>query len=161
MKYCHHCGTQLDDNTKFCSRCGKSTTGEPKTSAQGASASQAKTDEDIVKTLSDRLQISGIIWIIIGAIQIIIGLCGTIIPIIVGVLNIISAVNDLKNSKRILTDPTGIVAAYEPITMPIVVLAYNLLVGGVIGVIGSIYHLLCIREHVVKNKDKFLELENK
>ena len=156
MKYCQHCGTQLDDNTKFCSHCGKSTSEEAKENA----SAQAKPAEDIVKTLSERLHTNAIIWIVIGCIQIIIGLCGTIVPIVIGILNIISATNDLKASKNILENPTGIVAAYEPITMPIVTLAYNLIFGGVIGVAGSIYHLLCIRQSVVENKEKFLALEN-
>lgn len=154
MKYCHHCGTQLEDNTKFCSRCGKSTSEEARASAQ------AKPTENIVNVLSERLKLNGIIWIVIGCFQIILGLCGTIVPLIVGVLNIISAVNDLKASKNILVNPRGIVAAYEPITMPIISLVYNLVFGGIIGVAGSIFHLIGIRQYVVEHKDEFLALEN-
>lgn len=159
MKYCQHCGTELDDNTKFCSKCGKNTTEEVKNQTQNKSESNQGAKEDIVKTLSERLQINGIIWIVIGALQILIGGVA-ILPIAVGAWNIYCGYNDYKNSQRILENPTGIVSTYEPLTNCIITLVCNLVLGAVIGVVGSIYHLICVRQFVVENKDKFLELEN-
>ena len=159
MKYCQHCGTELEDTTKFCSHCGKNTIEEEAEKKESEPKVQISTDEDIVKTLSQRLQTNSTIWMIIGIAQIVIGI-GTILPLVVGILNIMSASKEKKNTERILTDPTGIVSEYEPIEGPIITLAYNLLFGGVFGVAGSIYHLICIRQYVVDNKEKFLEIEN-
>ena len=156
MKYCRHCGTELDDNVKFCSKCGKDANSEPTSHESNAKGGN---DSGIVKTLSERLQLNGIIWIIIGAVQILVGGIA-VLPIAVGAYNIYAGVTDLKNSKRILDDPTGIYSTYEPIAMPIVILVCNLILGGVIGVAGSIYHLVAIRQYVVEHKDEFLALEN-
>ena len=102
---------------------------------------------------------NGIIWFIIAGIQIIIGVCGTIVPLIVGVLNIISAINDLKLSKQVLVDQGGIVKSCEPMTSTIVTLVYNAVVGAVIGIGGSMYYMFAIRKFVLDNKEAFLEME--
>ena len=45
-------------------------------------------------------------------------------------------------------------------TMPIIVLVYNLLVGGVIGVAGSIYYFVAVRGYIMEHKNEFIDLEN-
>ncbi len=102
---------------------------------------------------------NGIIWVVIACIQIIIGLSGVWFTLIVGVLNILSAVSDIKTSKAILTNPIGIVQNHTPISGAIVTLIYNVVIGGVIGVLGSIYYLVCVRGYVMENKAQFLEME--
>lgn len=79
--------------------------------------------------------------------------------LIVGVLNIVSAITDIKNSKRVLTNQNGIVKAYEPLANAIIALVYNLVIGGVIGVLGSIYYLIFVRGFVMENKIQFLSME--
>ena len=79
--------------------------------------------------------------------------------LIVGVLNIISSIQDMKYSKILLENPTGIVAKFEPITGPIITLVYNLVIGGVIGVVGSIYYFVAIRNYVMENKQFFASLD--
>ena len=117
------------------------------------------TKRDLVNTLSSRLRLNAILWFIVAGIQIIIGVCGVYFTLIVGVLNIISAINDLKSSRRILENQNGIVRAYEPITGAIITLVYNAVVGGVVGVAGSIYYLVAVRGFVLKNKKCFLDME--
>jgi len=43
--------------------------------------------------------------------------------------------------------------------MPIFTLVYNVLVGGVIGVVGSIYYFVALRGFVMENKTSFAEIE--
>ena len=121
-----------------------------------------KTD-GFIRILSERLFINGIIWLIIGILQILFGmLCavfGYWFLCIVGVLNIISSVQDINYSKSIKSDTKEIVAKFEPITGPVIVLIYNLIVGGIVGVIGSIYYFVAIRNFVMENKDAFQKSE--
>ena len=183
MKYCNHCGNPIPDEARFCSKCGKEahrlygknesnsnfTASEEQDYKQeentapsrgGANNSaQLEKHRELVKTLSSRLRMNGIIWFIIAGIQIIIGACGTIVPLIVGVLNIISAINDLKLSKQVLVDQGGIVKSCEPMTSTIVTLVYNAVVGAVIGIGGSMYYMFAIRKFVLDNKEAFLEME--
>ena len=80
--------------------------------------------------------------------------------LIVGVLNLISSIQDLNYSKEIPNNPVGIVAKMKPLVGAIVVLIYNLVVGGVIGVAGSIYYLVAVRGYVLENEQAFLGIEN-
>ena len=48
----------------------------------------------------------------------------------------------------------------KPLTGPIITLIYNLLIGGVIGVAGSIYYFAAVRGYVMENEQAFLELEH-
>lgn len=148
MRYCQDCGTQLVDGARFCPNCGK-----PSVQEHGS------TRQDLIDKLSSRLKTNGIIWAAIAIIQIIWGLSGLWNLLIVGVLNIICSVTNIKNSKRILINQNGIVQAYEPIASAIITLAYNLIVGGVIGVVGSIYYLIFVRGLIMENKSRFLAME--
>ncbi len=82
--------------------------------------------------------------------------------LVVGVLNIISSIKDMQYSKALLEHPNGIVSRFEPLTGPIITLIYNLVVGGIIGVVGSIYYFVAIRNYVMENKQFFtsLDIEN-
>lgn len=159
MKYCQYCGTQLIDDAKFCPNCGKTTVQIFQEGKQTTEATSSNSQQKIVNTLSSRLKTNGIIWLVIAIIQILVGLFGVWFTIIVGVLNIVSAITDIKNSKRILTNPNGIVKVYEPITNAVIALIYNVVIGGLIGVLGSIYYLVFVRGFVMENKNLFLEME--
>ena len=187
MKFCSMCGKELEDNAAFCAACGASTAPSAQ-AAQSQSpnynqapnynqgynpnynqsynpgynqgyAPYAGNPQQLVQQLSQKINTNGIIWIVIGVLQILFGFIA-IFPAIVGVLNIISGVNDMKYSKAILVNPVGIVSKHEPTTSAIITLVYNILVGGVVGVIGSIYYFVAIRGFVMNNKDAFLSLEN-
>lgn len=150
MKFCTHCGKELFDEAVICPGCGCATAAAVPTAAK----------DDLLTKLSERIKMNSIIWMVIAVIQIIIGLCGTWLPLIVGILNIISAVKDMNYSKAVLENPNGIVANYEPLTSPVITLVYNLVIGGVIGVIGSVYYFIGLRGFVLENKNAFLALEN-
>ena len=152
MKYCKNCGKELLDEAVVCVGCG--------CSVDGQSINNKSTDgPTLLNTLSQRLKINGIIWLVIGVLQILGGVFIDWFLLIVGVLNIISSVQDMQYSKTLLEKPSGIVEKFEPIVGPIITLVYNLVIGGVIGVIGSIYYFFAIRNYVMENKQFFASLD--
>lgn len=154
MKYCSHCGKELFDEAVICPGCGCACV------TQNTAAFSAPINKSmLIKELSDKVRINGIIWIAIAIIQIIIGICLNWIVLIVGVLNLISSIKDLSYCNDVITNPTGIVKRFEPITMPIIILIYNAIFGGVIGVAGSVYYLVAIRNFVLNNRAAFDEIE--
>lgn len=157
MKYCTHCGKELFDEAVICVGCGCAVSKQPDQSTYKASADAA----GILNTLSQRLNTNGIIWLVIGILQILGGLFINWFLLIVGVLNIISSIQDMQYSKALLENPTGIIAKFEPVTGPIITLVYNLVIGGVIGVVGSIYYFVAIRNYVMENKQFFAGFDEK
>ncbi len=155
MKYCTHCGKELLDDAVVCVGCGCAVD-EINTQPAG---NQVIDGTVLLNTLSQRLNINGIIWLVIGILQILGGLLINWFLLIVGVLNIISAIQDMQYSKTLLENPNGIVSKFEPLTGPIITLVYNLVIGGVIGVVGSIYYFLAIRNYVMENKEFFASLD--
>lgn len=73
--------------------------------------------------------------------------------------HIISSIQDMQYSKVLLKNPKGIIAKFEPLTGPIITLIYNLIIGGVIGVVGSIYYFVAIRNYVMENKQFFASFD--
>ena len=110
--------------------------------------------DDKLKELAKRIKINGIIWLIIGICQVCTFVCA-----VVGILNIISAVRDIKTSNTLMTYRVGLVKAYEPLTGPIIVFIYNLIFGGVIGIAGSLFYFFGIRGYVMDNKEYFNTLK--
>ncbi len=152
MKYCSHCGKELLDEAVICPNCGCATGYRASGQAQGNRAS-------LVAELANKVKINGIIWLCIAGVQIILGITFNWILLIIGALNIYSGIQNLQYSNTVIENPTGIVQRFEPLTSPIITLIYNLLFGGVIGVVGSIYYLACIRGFVLNNRQAFEEIE--
>lgn len=155
MKYCTHCGKELFDEAVICVGCGCAVGGQNTQTVNNMSFDGTA----LLNTLSQRLNTNGIIWLIIGILQILGGIFINWFLLIVGVLNVVSSVQDMQYSKTLLENPTGIVAKFEPIVGPVITLVYNLVIGGVIGVIGSIYYFLAIRNYVMENKQFFASLD--
>ncbi len=157
MKYCTHCGKELLDEAVICVGCGCAVSDQ-----NNQTANNITVDGTILlNTLSQRLNTNGIIWLVIGILQILGGIFINWFLLIVGVLNIISSIQDMQYSKILLENPTGIVPKFEPIVGPIITLVYNLVIGGVIGVVGSIYYFFAIRNYVMENKRFFASLDAK
>lgn len=155
MKYCTHCGKELLDEAVICVGCGCPVAGQSTQTAYGQAANGAA----LINTLAQRLNTNGIIWLVIGVLQILGGIFLNWFLLIVGALNIISSVQDMKYSKTLTEKSNGIVAKFEPVTGPIITLVYNLVFGGVIGVAGSIYYFAAIRSFVMENKVFFASLD--
>ena len=141
--FCNKCGKEIQGNVNFCNSCGNPLNGV------GNNA------EKLLHQLSERYKINGIIWIVVAVIQIILGIFVNWICLIVGVLNIISAIQDIIFSGKMLKNPNGIVDKVRAI----LILIYNVIFGGVLGVAGSIYYLVGIRNFVMKNEGEFKSLE--
>ena len=145
--FCNKCGKEIQGNVNFCNSCGNPLNGV------GNNA------EKLLHQLSERYKINGIIWIVVAVIQIILGIFVNWICLIVGVLNIISAIQDIIFSGKMLKNPNGIVDKVRPLVGAILILIYNVIFGGVLGVTGSIYYLVGIRNFVMKNEGEFKSLE--
>ena len=155
MKFCTHCGKELLDEAVICPSCGCAVNNV------GVNVGVISSGDGtaLLNTLSQRVNTNGIIWLVIGILQILGGIFANWFLLIVGVLNIISSVRDMKYSKTLPENPTGIVAKFEPITGPVITLIYNLVIGGVIGVVGSIYYFVAIRNYVMENKQIFASFD--
>ncbi len=156
MKYCTHCGKELLDEAVVCVGCG-CPAGEQNLQAATESSFDGSA---LLNTLSQRLNTNGIIWLVIGILQILGGIFINWFLLIVGVLNIISSIQDMQYSKTLSENPSGIVAKFEPVAGPVITLVYNLIIGGVIGVVGSIYYFVAIRSFVMENKQYFGKFDN-
>ena len=157
MKYCTHCGKELLDEAVVCVGCGCPVSGQYIQTINAVSGDSVA----LLNTLSQRLNINGIIWLVIGILQILGGIfINWFLLIVVGVLNIFSSVQDINYSKSVQDNPSGIVSEFEPITGPVITLICNLVIGGVIGVIGSIYYFVAIRNYVMENKTAFSSLDS-
>lgn len=180
MKFCTHCGREIADEAvvcpgcgctvgaaasasstgekKFCSHCGKELMPAAGVSpncgcAVGNRPASGANPDTLLTSLSSKMKTNGIIWICIAAVQILLGIFVNWILLIIGGLNLFSAIGDIKYSGGVLKNPAGIIKKFEPLAGPIVVLVYNLIFGGAIGVIGSIYYLVGIRSFVLSNRE--------
>lgn len=159
-KYCIYCGEELLDGAVVCIKCGCPV------SNKKTVFTTPDTERDLLTELSNRMKINGIIWLIIGICQIVFGFIGMFLfdswfVMIIGVLNIVNAIQDMNFSKQVLEKPLEIVKKFDSIVGPIIVLIYNLVIGGIIGVIGSIYYFVAIRSFVMENKEAFTAIENR
>ena len=159
--FCDNCGNKLTGNEKFCTVCGNKLIQDDMTKNRGQfSYGFAMNRDDLVHKYSERVMTNAIIWIVIAGIQLLAGVLFYWICLIPGVINLVAGITDFKYSKTIVQNPVGIVDKAKPLTMPIITLIYNLLIGGVIGVIGSIYYFIAIRGFVMENEGAFLDIES-
>lgn len=149
MRFCTHCGKDLFDEAVICVGCGCAV------GSVGKGSAQAGNGGVLLTKLSEKLKTNAVIWLVIGCLQILGGIFINWFLLIVGVLNIVSSVNDMNYSKTVSEDPSGIIARFEPLTGPVITLIYNLVIGGMIGVIGSIYYFVGIRSFVMENRQFF------
>ena len=155
-RFCTYCGNEVNENAIVCVKCGCAVQTAPQNSQFGYSP----VSYSIVDTITQRIKTNGIIWIVVAVIQILVGLFLSWPTLIVGVLNLISSIQDINYSSEFPKNPVGIVDKMKPIGGAIVVLIYNLLIGGIIGVAGSVYYLIAVRGYVLENERAFLEIEN-
>lgn len=186
MKYCVHCGKELLDEAVICPGCGCETGYRRLAPVQKA---DYRVDE-----LSRKIRTYGIFWIILASFQILFFLIqfalSQLSPVlfrlrqssqsfwfvgIIGVLNLISAIKDVRYSGKIQRDPSGIVRKFEPLAGAILELIWNAgvalgglidggLLGGLICGVGaglSIYYLAGIRGFVMRNRKVYEEYDRK
>ena len=129
---------------------------------------------ELISQLSEKIKTEAKVWKIIAIIQVVIGAITIIANLIgglfeqalYGVLILVIAAINFKNSKKdlefaqeIVKNPVGIVKKYEPVTGLIITLLYNAFIGGVIGVVATVFSFMT-RSFVMNNKQAFLDIEN-
>lgn len=148
--FCRKCGTKLID--LCCPVCGSKYRVKDKVeSTIQAGMLHNKSPQDVIRTLKMHEYISSGLWIIIGVVQImlfaflVIGMCN----IILAIVSLIYTITQIKPYQY------DVYEYYKNRIAHIVICAIvNLLMGGVIGIIGCIYDLF-IRNYVLKNKYAF------
>lgn len=184
--YCPECGARVKGEEKFCPTCGAAVSGGG--SGRGAvsfgPAQQRAATEDLLLQLSKKVKVEAIVWCVIAALQVLIGFSMInegaqldTLGSVFGVANagaertgmgfailIVAAVNfyvcskDFKYSREVLKNPSGIVKKYRPLAGLVINLAYNLIVGGVIGVVGSVFWFIT-RSFVMNHEKEFEAIE--
>ncbi|MBQ7637866.1 MAG: hypothetical protein IJS90_03080 [Clostridia bacterium] len=150
MKTCRNCGSMVEDNSEICKVCGANV------QLSESAVEMDETERSVLNELVKRINLESNIWIIIGILQIL-----SLFGIIAGIYNIYTCVKDKKYAKEIIQKPVGIYNNFESLSDCIINLVINFIFGSMIGIIGSIYHLMAIREYVIKNKAVFDSLEKK
>ena len=134
-----------------------------------------------LQTLSGKVKTEAIIWVVIASLQLLLGIILLIqgislsgyswtqdtamvyyvqglVLIVISIVNYKVSSNDFKYSREVLINPVGIVNKFSPIGVRIGNLIYNILFGGVIGVIGSIFGFVT-RSYVMNNATTFNNIE--
>jgi len=120
----------------------------------------------LVNQIAWRFRISGIIWMSIAAIQLLIGALivwvscvielefsvATVLTLAVGIVNLSSGIGDITYASDVRKNPRGVIDKVRPLGGTIVSLIYNAIFGGVIGIGGSIYYLVGVRNFVLENQ---------
>ena len=153
---CKNCGKEVGASASVCTACG------------------AKVTSELISQLATKIRTEAKIWKIVAIVQVVIGALTIIINLVNGLiesalygvlilvvafLNFKSSKKDLAYANEIVTNPTGIVSKYEPLKDLIATLVYNVIFGGVLGVVACVFGFIT-RKFVVDNKQEFLNIEN-
>lgn len=133
------------DEAVMCVHCG--------TMQEEYYAKERQESQELLKSLSSRLKINGIIWLVVGILQALSG-----VFILTAIWNIVNAINDFNFSGKVLREPYNLVERYKPAGGAVLVLIWNIIFGGIVGIAGSIYYFIGIRGFVLENQDYFNSL---
>jgi len=142
--------------------------------------------ENLIPALALKIRNIGTIWSIIGFLQFFAGIgaiaisfnffcCidsfmgedpmfailfyGGISLLIIGIINLIGSQKNLAYADRIVEKPVNIFSDFQRVGHIIFALIYNMLFGGVIGIIGAIYQLT-VRNFVFANRLQLKHIES-
>jgi RNA polymerase subunit RPABC4/transcription elongation factor Spt4 len=135
-KYCTNCGCQLTQGEKICRKCGRPVDKPP------VQQTIKKATPVLIKTLSNRIQLCTILWVIIGSFQLLLGLILFYVAVLssswdsqsiismliyfgIGSLNIYTTINLFKYKNKIISDFVGIVRANKINTATVINYFYN------------------------------------
>lgn len=181
MAYCSKCGREMAEGSQFCSGCGQSAGNPANVSPQTVYRQPVQPiypQPNLLQQLSSKIKTDAILWIVIACLQFVIGFFNIAVGIalytdyddgminlitglcvwMVGVSNLVVSIRNMRYSKEVLVRPIGIVQRFQPVGGLIGTLVYNLLLGGFIGVIGTIYGFM-LRNFVISNAAQFQAIE--
>lgn len=164
--FCSKCGKPLAEDQSFCPACGH------------PQAAPLPPKGNLLTELSSKIKLEAYIWLGVAVAQVIIGLINIFtgfslnadyedgstnivsgfIILAVAVSNFLTFRKDMEYSEEILQKPIGIVEKFKPVNALVITLVYNLILGGLIGVVGSIFGFLT-RNFVITNEAALLEIE--
>ena len=182
MAYCEKCGNQVNDNAAFCSACGqkRGSVGQQQNTnnyntnttyngnvGYNSNFNNLNNAHPLVNELRKKIRTEAIVWIVVASIQVLLffvnlmleDILSAFIVLLVAVINFLVCKKDFEFEKKIATEPVGIIEKYKPIGGYIGTLIYNLILGGVVGVVGSIFCFVT-RSYVMQNEQQCMELEN-
>ena len=160
--FCPNCGKEIDDRAVICVGCGC-----PVTPVTPMGGTQVRFDQNLlIGELCQKIRTEAIVWTVIACIQAVLGMISFllwnvtsgVILLTICVLNFITSANDFSYARSLPANPVGIVKKYEPVTGLAVMLVYNLIFGGVIGVLGTVFGFLT-RSYVMDNAPAFQAIE--
>lgn len=106
-------------------------------------------DDALVRGFASYERASGWAWIVIGIIQVI-----CLITIIAGAWNIYVGINRMSQARAIEARSPAVPAAFESLTVYIIIGALNLVLGGVLG-LALLAVDLVVRDQLLKNRQLF------
>ncbi len=186
MAFCKNCGNQLSADAAFCGSCGTPVAENTQASVVRENYQQNFVPDtgyapqnNLLSKLSGKIKTEAIVWIIIACLQVIIGIFNIItgielfdyyedgtlnlisgfLVLLVAAVNFTAAFRDMKYADGIFTKPVGIVKKYSPVGGIVATLIYNVIFGGIIGVVGSVFGFVT-RNFVMSNRQAFADIEN-
>lgn len=113
-----------------------------------------QSDEHTIRRINDYLRISGILWIILGVLQIA-SICAFWLPgPLIGAWNMYAGFTNLKAADRVLARDATIPQQFEGIAGLILIAVFNLVLGGVIGILFVVLDFLA-RDKILSNRHLF------
>jgi GYF domain 2 len=113
-------------------------------------AEPSSTDDTLIRRVADYERISGVLWILLGAIQILL-----IYTAIAGIWNIIAGFSRVNIVKRIKSRDATVPQEFDKISGLVIVAIINLLLGGFIGLLFVAFDFY-IRDKIMSNKHLFV-----
>lgn len=106
-------------------------------------------DETLIRRLSEYSRWSGILWIVLGAVQI-----ASVFGVVAGAWNVFAGITRIRMAGPILRREASVPAAFQGVAGLIVIGVINLLLGGVIGLV-LVGVDFFVRDQVLKNAPLF------
>jgi len=106
-------------------------------------------DEATLKQLADYERISGVIWIVFGALQVLF-----VFTAIAGIWNIFAGISRLRMAKLIERRDASVPASYESVTQLVIIAVINALFGAMIGIVFVGFDFY-VRDKVLQHQSLF------
>ena len=150
MPFCIACGTSQTMGDFYCSKCGSpvgaNLPGTPMT--QHGTVMENSADH-MIRRIADYERISGILWIVLGAIQVL-----SIFGILAGIWNIFAGISRIRLVTAIQQRDSSIPARFEGVASLVIIGVINLFLGGIIGIVFVAFDFY-VRDCVLSNRSIF------
>ncbi len=156
--FCDKCGEVLDEQARFCACCGSRV---DTTNVDYHNQNKRMQDEgmQVINELYRKEKVGFYIWIAVICYQVLIGFV-LFSAWGFALWNSFACYQAYKFCQQLIRYPVGIYKHYEEaLTMDVIFIVLNLVLGGVLGAVIGIYDLH-IRRYAMTNRDVLLYIEN-